>query len=271
MGYEPIKVIAWAETDLNGHVNRVTEFDETSQSNKLSYRDGFPHITCVPNGQDTRGPRLVDYNGLFYLFSSFLFQQQMGNYPTYNANVVGAGKPLPNGYPQGAVLWYAAGGYFVKSIVDNNTESDLTNPTYWEKITISAADLASGLSGKVDLATGVAQADVDYVIESYINGASWYRVYKSGWCEQGGLTNVSLGSGYCSISFLQEFANTNYCFMCHPEAGNLNNVPSDNLGIYRGTGTVYSRSTDGVQVYYDADSVTGNFCWRAEGYLTQGD
>ena len=141
MGYEPIKVIAWAETDLNGHVNRVTEFDETSQSNKLSYRDGFPHITCVPNGQNTRGPRLVDYNGLFYLFSSFLFELQQGNFPTYNSAIVGAGKPLPNGYPQGAVLWYAAGGYFVKSLVANNTESDLSNTNNWAKITVSAADL----------------------------------------------------------------------------------------------------------------------------------
>ena len=140
MGYEPIRVIATSATS-DGHVNRETTFDENPLSNKICYRDGLPYMTSTPKSLGGKGPRRVDLNGLFYLFSCFLFELQQGNYPTYNAAIVGAGKPLPDGYPLGAVLWYAAGGYFVKSLVPHNTESDLSNTNNWAKITVSAADL----------------------------------------------------------------------------------------------------------------------------------
>ncbi|MBP5286387.1 MAG: hypothetical protein J6Z08_00635 [Elusimicrobiales bacterium] len=270
MAYQPIKVIA-AEASADGHTNRVTDFDDNPQSNKMCYRDGLPYMTAVPNGQNTRGPRRVDLNGLFYLFSSNLFELQQGNFPTYNSAIVGTGKPLPDGYPLGAVLWYPTGGYFVKSLVANNTDSDLSDINSWEKITISAADLASGLSGKVDLAPGVAQTDVDYVIDSYINGTSWYRIYKSGWCEQGGQTNIASGSGNYSLAFLQEFADTNYNFLCQPEITDTSTTYADRLGVYRIIGAVYSKATTGVQIQYDSSTFTGKFFWRAEGYLAQGD
>ena len=206
MAYQPIKVIA-SESSADGHINRITDFDSTPQSNKMCYRDGLPYMTAVPNGQNSRGPRRVDLNGIFYLFSSNLFELQQGFYPTYNTSVVGTGKPLPSGYPLGAVLWYPTGGYFVKSLIANNTESDLTDTTKWAKITVSNVELTTGLSGKVDLASGVSQSDVDYVIDSYVNGTSWYRVYKSGWCEQGGTIGINNDT---LIYFAKPFKDTNY-------------------------------------------------------------
>lgn len=141
MAYEAIKVIAADAEDPNHNVNRVTDFDETPLSNKICYRDGLPYMTATPKSLGGKGPRRVDLNGIFYLFSNNLFELQQGSYPTYNAAVVGTGKPLPSGYPLGAVLWYPAGGYFVRSLVADNTESDLTDTTKWAKITISAEDL----------------------------------------------------------------------------------------------------------------------------------
>ena len=35
----------------------------------------------------------------------------------------------------------------------------------------------------------------DFVVESYANGTEWYRVYKSGWVEQGGIVNVPKTGG----------------------------------------------------------------------------
>ena len=107
MGYEPIRVIATSATS-DGHVNRETTFDENPLSNKICYRDGLPYMTATPKSLGGKGPRRVDLNGLFYLFSSFLFELQQGNFPTYNSAIVGTGKPLPSGYPLGAVLWYPA-------------------------------------------------------------------------------------------------------------------------------------------------------------------
>lgn len=65
---------------------------------------------------------------------------------------------------------------------------------------------ATGENHFVQLQSGVAQSDVDYVVESYQNGTSWYRVYKSGWCEQGG---VSSNVGYENITLLKTYRDTN--------------------------------------------------------------
>lgn len=45
---------------------------------------------------------------------------------------------------------------------------------------------------------------VRVVIDSFNNGASWYRVYDDKWCEQGGTSNVG------TINLLKHFIDTNY-------------------------------------------------------------
>ena len=47
------------------------------------------------------------------------------------------------------------------------------------------------------------------VVETYINGESWYRVYSDGWCEQGITTNVSAGATY-TWTFLKPYINIYY-------------------------------------------------------------
>ena len=163
MAYEAIKVIAADAEDPNHNVNRVTDFDETPLSNKICYRDGLPYMTATPKSLGGKGPRRVDLNGIFYLFSNNLFELQQGFYPTYNAAVVGTGKPLPSGYPLGAVLWYPAGGYFVRSLVADNTESDLTDTTKWAKITISAAELAAEATARSNADASKANISADNI------------------------------------------------------------------------------------------------------------
>ena len=48
-----------------------------------------------------------------------------------------------------------------------------------------------------------------HIVETYVNGASWYRVYSDGWCEQGGSLMAKAGTN-TSVSLLKEYANTNY-------------------------------------------------------------
>lgn len=52
----------------------------------------------------------------------------------------------------------------------------------------------------------------DYVVESYQNGTDWYRIYKSGWVEQGGIADHgSVAYDWNQIvTLLKEFKNTNY-------------------------------------------------------------
>lgn len=58
--------------------------------------------------------------------------------------------------------------------------------------------------------------DIDYVTEyasgltgtNYTNG--WYRKYKSGWIEQGGLLNPNAGTTNITVPLIIEMADTNY-------------------------------------------------------------
>ena len=46
---------------------------------------------------------------------------------------------------------------------------------------------------------------ISTVVETYVNGSSWYRVYSDGWCEQGGYANAGT-----TVTFLKPFKDTNY-------------------------------------------------------------
>ena len=51
--------------------------------------------------------------------------------------------------------------------------------------------------------------NIDYVVESYHEGLNWYRIYKSGWVEQGGFYQAQT-SGWNDITLLKEMTNSYY-------------------------------------------------------------
>jgi hypothetical protein len=53
----------------------------------------------------------------------------------------------------------------------------------------------------------VANLKAHYIVETYVNGTSWYRVYSDGWCEQGGF---SAGDNWRTVTFLKPFTDTQY-------------------------------------------------------------
>ena len=57
-----------------------------------------------------------------------------------------------------------------------------------------------------------AVAEIKCVTQTYVNGASWYRVWSDGWIEQGGgiSTAVNTTDSAWSVTFLKTFSNTNY-------------------------------------------------------------
>lgn len=50
--------------------------------------------------------------------------------------------------------------------------------------------------------------EVYCVVESYVNGSSWYRIWSDGWIEQGGFATRSAATQ--TVAFLKEFVDTNY-------------------------------------------------------------
>lgn len=82
----------------------------------------------------------------------------------------------------------------------------------------SAIEQTAGLNteafnGKIDLPSGATQTTVDFVVDSQMpsvdNNYTWYRKYKSGWVEQGGL--ISLTGSVTNITLPVAMADTNYC------------------------------------------------------------
>ncbi len=75
--------------------------------------------------------------------------------------------------------------------------------------TIQDANVIAASQVLTTIADCVRKSEADYVIESYNDDTNWYRVYKSGWVEQGGLLGDVNSSGK-TINFLKPFIDTNY-------------------------------------------------------------
>lgn len=48
-----------------------------------------------------------------------------------------------------------------------------------------------------------------YIVETYINGTSWYRVYSDNWCEQGGIAIIP-PTGELTVQLLKPYKDINY-------------------------------------------------------------
>lgn len=121
--------------------------------------------------------------------------------------------------------------FYVGNTVRNQTEVDIGAVT-------------EQLNGKQD----VLGNNVDYVVESYNDDTNWYRVYKSGWLEQGGkLTFADATSA--NVVFLKPFADTKYTWTQGQMTKNFSQAQFFNgwgLSSYSATGfTVYS-ATNGT-------------------------
>ena len=98
------------------------------------------------------------------------------------------------------------------------------------------------------------------VIETYSNGASWYRIYGDGWCEQGGEASWS-GNPTLTIILLKQYANTNYnlftnCFGTAQEQ-------------YPNAIAISDKTVSTFELKPYTNNRTAN--WQASGYLAEGE
>jgi len=97
------------------------------------------------------------------------------------------------------------------------------------------------------------------VVDTYVNGTSWYRVYSDGWIEQGGYY-LGLGQGIYILTLLKSFTNTNYTFL-----RNQYSLGSGGSSGYYCTGyTAKTAST--VSIPTDSTGYTAGYSWFACGY-----
>ena len=116
---------------------------------------------------------------------------------------------------------------------------------------------ATSLSGKVN--SDLSNCSKPYVTETYVNGASWYRVWSDGWIEQGNTYwKNSAVDALTTISFIKPFSNTNYSF-------SLNCLHTTEPIGYGGIAEVYPSRTMSQTVIRQSSNLFG-YAWRACGY-----
>jgi hypothetical protein len=120
-------------------------------------------------------------------------------------------------------------------------------------VQVDIDEIVTDLSHKVDK---LDLATVHCVIETYINGTSWYRVYSDGWCEQGG--SFTCSSAGQILTYLIPFIDTNYTMSASGGTNKFGNV------------AFYNRTTTQCACWVsDDDSFNaGIIFWQAYGYIS---
>lgn len=92
-----------------------------------------------------------------------------------------------------------------------------------------------------------------YIVETYADSNSWYRVYSDGWCEQGGFVEGT-NNNRKVITFLKQFADTNYTVVFGSQyTSTSSSTPLVETSTKATTGfTLISNSTTTFSSYWEA-------------------
>ena len=95
-----------------------------------------------------------------------------------------------------------------------------------------------------------------YLVQSYVNGRSWYRVYSDGWCEQGG--QITVTETVTNITLLKSYKDNNYNTVgCQCNTGASAGFHTINVGQY-----------NAIQIQIRQNSVGSPLVnWIAMGYI----
>ena len=134
--------------------------------------------------------------------------------------------------------------------------------------TAQAAEFQQGLSGKADTNLGNIPSNYDYVVEYKNPNAddpNWYRKWKSGKLEQGGIVPTTTEN----ITFLKPFANTNYTVIGNISLTYRRKKEGDNSGsvLFFPEATSFCYVTWAARNFGDIGQQ--NISWRADGQGAQ--
>ena len=123
-------------------------------------------------------------------------------------------------------------------------------------VLVNMDKVATDLNGKMNKDGSNATCSV--CVESYTNGASWYRVYSNGWCEQGSHTgNLTANQ---TVALLKSYSSANYTLVI-TEYNNGIGTNGQNYDRY-----ITSQSTSNFTTNRFSDQ-TGAINWYACGYI----
>lgn len=117
----------------------------------------------------------------------------------------------------------------------------------------------------VDTTSG-ADVVIEYMTPTAQNGYTWYRKYKSGWVEQGGIydNGPSVQTASVNVSLAIEMQNTSYTLVVTPSRGDvINSSTSMMFGTHSKTTTGFSITWLGVNASDTVQSASWHVCGMA--------
>ena len=128
---------------------------------------------------------------------------------------------------------------------------------------IDVNQLSNALQQKIDLPSGKSQADIDYVVETKAptdTDPTWYRLYRSGWIEQGGTTG---NANTNTVNLPITMANVYYSVIA-TEYSKVNGTGGyTNPGIVVSSKTTTSFQLRGVYSGSDSHNI---WDWQVKGF-----
>lgn len=95
------------------------------------------------------------------------------------------------------------------------------------------------------------------VVETYVNGTSWYRVWSDGWCEQGG---VSTGANELTVTLLKPYKDTKYSVLM-----TYDNSTSTST-MYINNNSAWDKTINSFKQRGAGSSISKQ--WEAKGYIS---
>ena len=162
------------EINKSNTANNQMGFEYTTSENPSNFISG-----AFSSSQFGTYKGIADGNGNAHTASKIVFDASLSN-PIYgNSSTV---------QPQAIkVLYYIV----VANSVKTNIEVDID-------------EVMTDLNGKADV--DLNNCTKPHIVETYVNGTSWYRIWSDGWIEQGG----EIAASTTSVTLLKPYLNTNY-------------------------------------------------------------
>lgn len=217
----------------------------------------------------------AEYNGMIYIGATTTATNQYIQLDNKSTTQVAEMRPPATGVYSCVSLWvnkgdtYMISGDVISTIKRHKLIKAKGNGTLYFKVANAVQNLELLDAGEVleSLADKISHQDCKaYITETYHNGTSWYRIYSDGWCEQGGYLSTA-GSGVTqTITYLKQFANTNY-FATRTNFNGTSNGGYSNFmaGIESQTVSTLKFKTD------TANTFCKGTLWFVCGYLAEGE
>lgn len=105
----------------------------------------------------------------------------------------------------------------------------------------------------------------DFVVEQNKSGDSWYRVYKSGWVEQGGyLKSSSTDYAVLTVNLQKEMSDTTYTAQVTINSTYSNTVHARATGAYAS-----GKTTKSFSICTQTSNITNGYYWTVLGYAKE--